>query len=84
MSKVKTAKRQRALLHKRKIRRRIVLLIIELLILVVLGAAAYAMSKFDKLNTHTLNKSKLEIYQDTGDFTNVALFGLDSREVRSK
>lgn len=80
MSKVKTAKRQRALLHKRKIRRRIVLLIIELLLLVVLGAAAYAMSKFDKLDTHTLNKSKLEIYQDTGDFTNVALFGLDSRD----
>lgn len=80
MSKVKTAKRQRALLHKRKIRRRIVLLVIELLLLAVLGAAAYAMSKFDKLDTHTLNKSKLEIYQDTGDFTNVALFGLDSRD----
>lgn len=79
-SKSKMAKPQRALLHKKRMRRRVVLLIVELILLFVLGAAAYAMSKLDKLDFKTVNTSNLEIYQDTGEFTNIALFGLDSRE----
>lgn len=79
-SKGKMTKQQRALLHKKKVRRRIFLLVAELIILGVLGAAAFAMSKFDKLDYNVLNKKKLEIYRDTGPYTNIALFGLDSRD----
>ncbi len=78
-SKGRMTKQQRALLHKKKMRKRIILLVVEI-ILLVLGAAAYAMSKLDKLDFQTVNTSNLEIYQDTGEFTNIALFGLDSRE----
>ena len=39
-----------------------------------------SMSKLDKLDFKTVDTSNLEIYQDTGEFTNIALFGLDSRE----
>lgn len=79
-SKVKMTKQQRALLHKKKLRRRIILLVVEIILLGVLGAAAYAMSKLDKLDFQTINEDNLEIYRDTGEFTNIALFGLDSRE----
>ncbi len=34
----------------------------------------------DKMDTTTLNKDDLKIYKSTGDYTNIALFGLDSRE----
>lgn len=78
-SKGKLTRQQRALLHKKKMRKRIILLVLEILILIILGAAAYGMSKLDKLDFHTLKKKNLEIYQDTGDYTNIALFGLDSR-----
>ncbi|GAA0272906.1 hypothetical protein GCM10008922_34370 [Faecalicatena contorta] len=79
-SKSRMTKQQRALLHKKKMRKRIILLVVEIILLLVLGAAAYAMSKLDKLDYKTVDKKNLEIYQDTGDFTNIALFGLDSRE----
>lgn len=79
-SKIKMTRQQKALLHKKKMRKRIILLVIEVIILLALGAAAYAMSKLDKLEYQTLNEDELEIYQDTGDYTNIALFGLDSRE----
>ena len=79
-SKGKLTKQQRALLHKKKMRKRIILLVVEIILLLVLGAAAYAMSKLDKLDFKTVDTSNLEIYQDTGEFTNIALFGLDSRE----
>ncbi|WP_334145840.1 LCP family protein, partial [Muricomes intestini] len=80
-SKGRLTRQQRALLHKKKMRKRIILLVLEILILIILGTAAYGMSKLDKLDFHTLNKKNLEIYQDTGDYTNIALFGLDSRGV---
>lgn len=76
----KMTKQERALLHKKKMRRRIVLLIVEIILLTVLGAAAYAMSKLDKLDFKDVDEKELEIYRDTGEFTNIALFGLDSRE----
>lgn len=79
-SKVKMTKQQRALLHKKKLRRRIILLVVEIILLGGVGAAAFAMSKLDKLDYKTINEENLEIYQDTGEFTNIALFGLDSRE----
>lgn len=79
-SKGKMTKQQRALLHKKKMRRRVILLVVELILLAVLGVGAYAVSKLDKLDYRTVNEDNLEIYQDTGAFTNIALFGLDSRE----
>ena len=79
-SKSRMTKEQRIFLHKKKMRRRIILLIVELILLIALGAAAYAMSKLDKLDFQVINEKNLEIYQDTGEFTNIALFGLDSRE----
>lgn len=70
--------RQKRLRKKR--RKRIAVLIIEVLILAMLGAVAYGMFVMDKMNLVTLDKEELDIYQDTGDYTNIALFGLDSRE----
>ena len=35
--------------------------------------------KLGKLDYNVLNKKKLEVYKDTGEYTNIALFGLDSR-----
>lgn len=78
-SKGRLTRQQRVLLHKKKMRKRILLLVLEILILIILGTAAYGMSKLDKLDFQKLNKKNLEIYQDTGNYTNIALFGLDSR-----
>lgn len=77
-------RQERALLHKRKMRRRCTLLVVELIVLLVLGGAAYAMSKLDKLDFNTLDTSNLEIYQDTGEYTNIALFGLDARDMETE
>lgn len=76
----KMTKKQRDQLRKKKRRKRILILLIELLILSALGAAAYAVFKLDKLDYKPLEEGKLEVYKDTGEFTNIALFGLDSRE----
>lgn len=81
MSKMKKmSRKQRAVLHKKRQRRRIILLIVEIILLFVLGAAAFAMQKLDKMQVNGVNEKKLEVYHDTGDYTNIALFGLDSRE----
>lgn len=65
-------------LRKRK-RKRIILLTIEIIILAALLVAAYGLFKLGKLDYNVLNKKKLEVYKDTGEYTNIALFGLDSR-----
>lgn len=64
--------------RKRK-RKRILLLCFELFVLVLLCIAGYAMLKLGKLNINILNPNKLEVYKDTGPYTNIACFGLDSR-----
>lgn len=66
--------------RKRRRRKRIMLLIVELMILAVLCAAAYVLFKFGKLDFNFLDTGKLDVYKDTGPYTNIALFGLDSRE----
>lgn len=66
--------------RKRRQRRRIIVLMVELIILAVLGVAAYGIFKFGKLDFNMLDQSKLDVYKDTGPYTNIALFGLDSRE----
>lgn len=75
----KAASKDRQKLKRKKRRRRTLLLVFELLILSVLCVAGYAMLKLGKLDINILNPNKLEVYKDTGPYTNIALFGLDSR-----
>ena len=65
---------------KRKRRRkRIILVCVELFVLAGLCIAGYGMLKLGKLNINILDQNKLEVYKDTGPYTNIACFGLDSR-----
>ena len=66
-------------LKKRRKRKRIVFLLIEIIVFLVLCVVAYGIFKMDKLNFNILDEQNLEVYQDTGPYTNIALFGLDSR-----
>lgn len=70
---------RRKLARKRK-RRRIAFLLTEIVILCALCVTAYGLMKVDKLNINILDQDRLEAYKDTGPYTNIALFGLDSRE----
>ena len=81
-------RRRRALEEKRrakkkKRRRRIGILVAEVIILSVLCVFAYATVKIDKLDFNFLDEDNLEVYKDTGPYTNIALFGLDAREGES-
>ena len=84
MAQKRMNKRQQRLERQRRIkkkrRKRLAIILIEIVILAGLGVVAYGMFVMDKMDTTTLNKDKLEVYKDTGDYTNIALFGLDSRE----
>lgn len=68
---------------KKKRRRRIGILVAEVIVLSVLCVFAYATVKMDKLDFNFLDEDKLEVYKDTGPYTNIALFGLDAREGES-
>lgn len=74
-----TPEERRKLRRKRR-RKRIALLTVEVIILLVLCATAYGIFKLGKLDINILDKDKLEAYRDTGPYTNIALFGLDSRD----
>ena len=81
-------RRRRALEEKRRAKkkkrsRRIGILVAEVIILSVLCVFAYATVKMDKLDFNFLDEDKLEVYKDTGPYTNIALFGLDAREGES-
>ena len=76
----KLTREERRQLRKKKRRKRIIVLVIELIILAVLGVVAYGVFKLDKLDFNILDQNKLDVYKDTGPYTNIALFGLDSRE----
>ena len=76
-SRMTRAERQK-LMRKRR-RKRIALLVAEVLILAALCVTAYGIFKLDKLDFNILNDKNLEAYKDTGPYTNIALFGLDSR-----
>lgn len=64
--------------RKRK-RKRVLLLCFELFILAILCVVGYGMLKLGKLDINILNQNNLEVYKDTGPYTNIACFGLDSR-----
>ena len=76
----KLTREERRQLRKRKRRKRIIVLIIELIVLAVLGVVAYGMFKLDKLDFNILDQSRLDVYKDTGPYTNIALFGVDRRD----
>lgn len=80
MSKKNMTKKQREALRKKKQKRRIVFLVVEVLLFAILGTVAYGVVKLDKLDYTILDQKKLEVYKDTGPYTNIALFGLDSRD----
>lgn len=67
--------------RKKRRRRRIAVLLLEIIILAVLSTAAYAIFKLDKLDFKILNLEKNEWTQE--GYTNIALFGTDSRDVNS-
>ena len=79
--KKKLTKRQQEIrrkrLKKRKRRRRLVI-IIEIIILLLLGICAFGMFKLGKMNHTSLSGVKNNGLKQTG-YTNIALFGLDSR-----
>lgn len=56
-----------------------IILVAEIIVLLILCVAAYGFFKLDKMDFKVLDEEKLEAYQDTGPYTNIALFGLDSR-----
>lgn len=75
----KAEREERKKRRRRKRRKRIAVLFGEVVILAVLCAVAYGIFKLDKLDMNVLNMDNLEAYRDTGPYTNIALFGLDSR-----
>lgn len=79
-SKKKMSRKQKEALRRKRRRKRILILVLELVVLAVLAVVVYAVLKFDKLDFTKLNEDNLEVYKDTGPYTNIALFGLDSRE----
>lgn len=80
VNKKRMTKAERKKQLRKKRRKRMAVIMIEALLLLLLGAVAYGMFKLDKLDINVLNKNKLEAYRDTGPYTNIALFGLDSRD----
>lgn len=78
MSKRQAREERRKKIRRRR-RKRAAILIGEVLILAVLCVIAYGLFKLDKMDINILNEDKLEAYRDTGPYTNIALFGLDSR-----
>ncbi len=74
------AKKKKHRYNRRKRNIRKVIILVEVLILVLLSITAYGVHKYTLMDTTTLDDSKLEIYKSTGNYTNIALFGLDSRE----
>ncbi len=80
MNKKMSPKEKQRIRRKKRRRKRLIILIVELIILAALCAVAYGMLKLEMLDIKILDQEKLEVYRDTGPYTNIALFGLDSRE----
>lgn len=77
--KYQISRAERKKLIKRRRRKRMILLVVEVIILAVLSVVAYGVFKLGKLDFNILDERNLEAYKDTGPYTNIALFGLDSR-----
>lgn len=77
MAQKRLNKRQQRLERQRRIkkkrRKRLAIILIEIIILTGLGVVAYGMFVMDKMDTTILNKDKLEVYKDTGDYTEYSI-----------
>lgn len=90
MGKKKLTEQQMRQQRKKKLarrrRRRKILIVLELLILMVLGVGVYAASKLDLLDVNPIVHSDVMINEEVTknkelkDYTNIALFGIDSRD----
>ncbi|MCQ2507862.1 MAG: LCP family protein [Dorea sp.] len=56
-----------------------IIIVIEVIILAAMLVFAYGVWQYKKLGGEVFDPSDLEVYCDTGNYTNIALFGLDSR-----
>ena len=68
-------------------RRKLVLLIIELIIVAILAVGLFVFSKLDKIQTTALNMDNIKVndvdeatLKSFTGYTTIALFGLDNRE----
>lgn len=84
----KISKKEQARRKKRKQLR--LILVVELIICLVLGisyATWYIDSKMDKVNWNKIEKEKIEVNvvnnEEMKEYTNIALFGLDARDITS-
>jgi len=90
MSKKKLTEQERKQLRRKKLarrrRRKKILIIVEMVLLVLLAAGVYAASKFDLLEFHPIEKADVLMNEDIANnkelkaYTNIALFGIDSRD----
>ncbi|MBQ4362168.1 MAG: LCP family protein [Lachnospiraceae bacterium] len=60
--------------------RQALILVAQTLIVLILLVMVYAGYQWARIGHGRLNLRNLEAYQDTGPYTNIALFGLDARE----
>ena len=75
----------------KKQKRKLIVLIIEIIIVGLLGLAAYLWSIFGKMDIQDLNDSEVginedlssEVLEQLGGYTNIALFGLDNRSINN-
>lgn len=60
--------------------RQVLIMVVELLIVFILLIMVFGLYQWARIRHDKLDRDKLEAYQDTGPYTNIALFGLDSRD----
>ncbi|WP_296116903.1 LCP family protein [uncultured Eubacterium sp.] len=79
--------RNKKISKKQRRKRKLILFIIEIIILILVAGALFLFSKLDKINTKTLDASKVgksdvsaETQKTFEGYTTIACFGLDNRE----
>ena len=79
--------RNKKISKKQRRRRKLILFIIEIIILILVAGALFLYNKLDKINTKTLDASKVgksDVSEETQKtfegYTTIACFGLDNRE----
>ncbi len=55
-------------------------MVAQLLVVIILVVVVGALYQWSRIGHNKLDLDNLEAYQDTGPYTNIALFGLDARE----
>ena len=60
--------------------RQVLIMVAELLVVLILLIMVFGLYQWARIRHDKLDRDNLEVYQDTGPYTNIALFGLDSRD----